>query len=90
MRKTLLQRQLLVLGILVAGLTVVVSAWACVTVASASGSLSCTGVLTINVSGTTPLSTNSASFNVTVNGQMIAVSRQAGVHPKTGAGLAEC
>jgi hypothetical protein len=47
----------------------VVSAWACVSVTSASGSLSCNGVLTISVSGFTPLPTTNASYNVVVNGQ---------------------
>lgn len=70
MRKSLLRRRLLVLGILVAGLTVVASVWACVTVVSATGSLDCHGVLTINVSGfTTGGAISSGTYNVTINGQ---------------------
>lgn len=70
MRKPLLQRHLLVLGVLIAGLTVVASVWACVTSAQASGSLDCNGVLTINVSGfTTGGAISSGTYNVTINGQ---------------------
>ena len=69
MRKSVLRRQLLALGILVAALSIVVSAWACVTVATASGTLSCNGVLTISVSGFTPLSSTGATYNVVVNGE---------------------
>ena len=69
MRKSLRQRRLLILGVLVACLTLVVSVWACVVVASASGTLSCNGMLTINVSGFTPLSSTSATYDVVVNGQ---------------------
>src|SRR5258708_9856302 len=79
MRKSVLQRQLLALGILVAALTIVVSAWACVTVASASVSLSCNGVLTISVSGFTPISVNNDSYSVTINGQTSTGSFPIGV-----------
>jgi hypothetical protein len=68
MRKSLRQRQLLILGVLVACLTLVVSVWACVVVASASGTLSCDGVLKISVNGFTPLTSTSASYDVFVNG----------------------
>lgn len=75
MQKVQLRKQLAVVAVLAIGLTMVVaSAWACVTVATASGSLDCNGVLKIMVSGTTPLSTNNASYNVTVNGQTFSGS----------------
>jgi len=74
MMKSRLQRQLSVLAVLAIGLTVVASAWACVTVATANGSLSCTGVLTISVSGFTPLSVTTASYDVMVNGKTVTGS----------------
>jgi len=69
MRKSRLQKQLCVLGIVIAGLMLAVSAWACVTVVSASGSLDCNGVLKISVNGFTPFNPTPASYDVFVNGQ---------------------
>jgi hypothetical protein len=70
MRKSLFQRHLLSLGILVAALTIVVSAWACVTFFSASGSLDCNGNLKIKVSGFIPSDVApTASYIVKINGQ---------------------
>lgn len=73
MKKSLLHRRLWVpvLGIVVVSLVVVASVWACVTSASASGSLDCNGVLTINVSGfTTGGNITTGSYSVTINGQL--------------------
>src|SRR6266566_2249742 len=69
MRRSRFRRQLPILAVLVAALTVAVSAWACVVVATASGTLSCNGVLTITVSGSGLAASTNGSYNVLVNGQ---------------------
>jgi hypothetical protein len=69
MRRSLLRRHFPILAVLVIALTLAVSAWACVVVVTASGTLDCNGVLTITVSGSGLGAATNASYSVIVNGQ---------------------
>lgn len=66
---SLLRRPFPILAVLLLALAVVIPALACVVVVSATGSLSCDGMLTITLSGSGLAAQTNATYSVIINGQ---------------------